>query len=311
MNSADAAFALLLGAVAAFNPCGFALLPAYLTVIVTGSAGADTHAPGAMRRAVGFGAAMTLGFVVVFTAFGLLFGAVNAAFQGSILPYTPYVTTALGVALVVLGIIMIKRGELRGPALGVRGRAPGKDFLSQTLYGATFAIASLSCTIGPFLAVVTMALGASNPVGAVSPFVIYAIGMGTAILVVSLIAALAGASAAGALRRHTPLIIRIGGGLMVVAGLYVALFGLAEVLSGLGVRTLDPVLITTAQWQGAVVTWVQGLGTPALIAAAVIVALAVVAVIVTARRRDAKGRTADAVETDAGIAPGSDEGVQG
>jgi cytochrome c biogenesis protein CcdA len=287
MNAADAGFALLLGAVAAFNPCGFALLPAYITVIVTGTAASDVPASGAMRRAVGFGVAMTVGFVAVFAAFGLLFGGLNAALQGSILPYTPYFTTVLGIALVVLGAIMLRHGELRGPALGVRGRAPGRDFWSQTLYGATFAIASLSCTIGPFLAVVTMSLSASNPAGAVAPFVIYAVGMGTAVLAVSLIAVFAGASAAGALRRHTPLIVRIGGGLMVVAGLYVALFGLAEVLSGLGVRTLDPVLLTTARWQGAVVTWVQGLGTPVLLAAAAVVLAAVVAVVLLARRREA------------------------
>jgi hypothetical protein len=82
---------------------------------------------------------------------------------------------------------------------------------------------------------------------------------------------------------------------MVIAGLYVAVFGLAEVLSGLGIRTLDPVLLTTARWQGAVVTWVQGLGTPTLIAAAAVVIVAVVAVVLLARRREAS-RAAAIVE---------------
>lgn len=285
MNSADAAFALLLGAVAAFNPCGFALLPAYVTVIVTGSADAATGRVASLRRALGFGAAMTVGFVAVFAGFGLLFGGVNAALQASVLPYLPYITTVLGAALIVLGIIMVKHGELRGPGLTFTGKAPRRTFASQILYGVTFALASLSCTIGPFFAVVTMSLGAANPVGAVLPFLIYAVGMGTAVLAVSLIAALAGTAAATALRKHTPRIIRVGGVLMILAGIYVMLFGLAEVLPQYGIDALNPVLLTTARWQGQVVTAIQGWGTGVLIAAVVVVALATVAVLVAARRR--------------------------
>lgn len=286
MTGADAAFALLLGAVAAFNPCGFALLPAYVTVIVTGSADAGTGRASSLRRALGFGTAMTVGFVTIFAGFGLLFGGVNAALQASVLPYLPYLTTVLGVALVILGIVMVRHGELRGPGLSFAGRAPKRTFASQILYGVTFALASMSCTIGPFFAVVTMSLGAANPVGAVLPFLIYALGMGTAVLAVSLIAALAGASAAGALRRHTRMIVRIGGGVMILAGVYVALFGLAEVLPQFGVHALDPVLLTTARWQGSVVTAIQGWGTTALVVAGCVVAVASTAVLIASRRKD-------------------------
>ena len=162
ISSTDAAFALVLGAIAAFNPCGFALLPAYIAVIVTGSAEGSTTRLRALRHALIFGLAMTLGFVGVFAGFGLVFVGVNAALQGSILPYLPYVTSALGVALVVLGGIMLGTGELRGPGLRVTGGAPRATFASQCLYGAVFALASLSCTIGPFFAVVTTALAASS-----------------------------------------------------------------------------------------------------------------------------------------------------
>lgn len=286
MTGADAAFALLLGAVAAFNPCGFALLPAYVAVIVTGSADAGISRATSLRRALGFGTAMTLGFVAIFAGFGLLFGAVNAALQGSVLPYLPYLTAVLGVALVVLGIVMVRHGELRGPGLSFAGKAPQRTFASQILYGVTFGLASMSCTIGPFLAVVTMSLAAGSPVGAVMPFFVYALGMGTAVVAVSLIAAVAGASAAGALRRHSRRIVRVGGVVMILAGLYVALFGLAEVLPQYGVHVLDPVLLTTARWQGSVVTAIQSWGTTVLIVAACVVAVASIAVLIASRRKD-------------------------
>lgn len=285
LDPTAAAFALLLGMVATFNPCGFALLPAYITVLVTGSAEADVPRVVAVRRALIFGLAMTVGFMAIFIAFGLLFGAVNLGLQGSILPYVSYVTIVLGALLVWLGVVMLRGGELKGPGLRVRGSAPSTTFWSQTLYGVGYALASLTCTIGLFLAIVTQALSATNPVGAIAPFVIYAAGMGTSILVVSLLAALAGSSVASTLRAKTPMLMRVGGGLMVVAGLYVVVFGLSEVLPRFGIDTLTPVLTTTTQWQSAVVSGIQSWETSILVAVVVAVALVVTGVFVAARKR--------------------------
>ena len=295
IDSGDTAYALLLGAVAAFNPCGFALLPAYLTLIMTGSAGAvgtpDAGVPRAiaLRRALGFAAAMTVGFLGVFLAFGLLFGAVSLGLQASILPVVSYVTVVLGALVAVLGVRMAVHGELSGPGLGALTRgshAPGRTFTSQTLYGASFAIASLSCTIGLFLVVVTGALDAPGPAAALAPFVAYGLGMGASIVIVSLAGALAGTGAATALRRRTPQLMRAGGVLMVLAGLYVLLFGLAEVLPRYGVYALDPVVRVTTKWQFQVTQAVQSWGTPVLI---VLVALALggtAAVLLAARRAE-------------------------
>jgi len=265
LDGTAAAYALVLGIVATFNPCGFALLPAYITVLVTGSAQQGISRPVAVRRALFFGLAMTLGFMAVFTAFGLLFGGVNASLQGSVLPYVSYVTAVMGAVLIWLGAVLARGGELKGPGLRLNSSAPGKSFWSQSAYGASFAVASLSCTIGLFLAIVTQALAATNPIGAVAPFVIYGLGMGTAILIVSLIAALAGAGVASALRSKTPAIMRVGGWLMILAGIYVLLFGLSEILPRFGVHALDPVLTTTGRWQGSVAGAIQSWGTPVLV----------------------------------------------
>ncbi|MDN4477849.1 cytochrome c biogenesis CcdA family protein [Demequina lignilytica] len=297
MLDADTAYALLLGAVAAFNPCGFALLPAYLTLIVTGSAGAvggdDAGVPRAiaLRRALGFALAMTVGFVAVFLAFGLLFAGVSLGLQASVLPAVSYVTIVLGVLVAILGVRMAWRGELSGPGLGAlaRGsRAPGRTWLSQAAYGASFAVASLSCTIGLFLVVVTQALGAGGPVATITPFVAYGLGMGTAVVLVSLVAALAGTGVAAALRRRTPLLMRIGGVLMVLAGVYVTLFGLAEVLPRFGIDALDPVIAVTTRWQSAVTFAVQDWGTPVLVGLVVLAVGAAVTVEVAARRAEAR-----------------------
>ncbi len=300
IDATQAAYALVLGAVAAFNPCGFALLPAYLTVIVTGSADAEVTRSVAVRRALRFSLAMTLGFMAVFTVFGILFGAVNVGLQGAILPYVPFVTIAIGVVLVALGIVLLVRGELSGPGLRMSTSAPSQGFRSQVVYGAGFAVASLSCTIGLFLAAVLPALTSPTPVGAVVPILIYGLGMGASIAVVSVAAALAGSSVARGLRRHTVTIMRIGGGLMVVAGLYVVVYGLAEVLQHFGITALNPVLTTTGRWQGAISQTVSSIGTPVLIAL-VVLAVAGIAWMLWADRRDARAR-AHGADADAGSA---------
>jgi cytochrome c biogenesis protein CcdA len=285
IDGTSAAFALLLGAVAAFNPCGFALLPAYITVIVTGSADERLTRVQALRRAVVFGVAMTAGFVAVFTGFGLLFGAVNVALQGSVLPYLPYVTVTLGVVLIGFGLAMALGHEVPGLRLRpVAGHAPRADAWSQVLYGVSFALASLSCTIAPFFAVVTQSLDASNPVGAVAPFVIYGAGMGTAVLMVSLAAAFAGAAVGRALRKRTGGILRAGGVIMVLAGLWVILYGLAEILPRYGVRALDEVLLGSSRIQGSISSAITDWGTPVLVTLVSLVVAAVVLVFVLARR---------------------------
>jgi cytochrome c biogenesis protein CcdA len=74
MPDAPYALALTAGILAAVNPCGFALLPAYLSLLVVGSK-ADPAAKArlkAVARALILTAAMALGFVAAFGAFGLL-----------------------------------------------------------------------------------------------------------------------------------------------------------------------------------------------------------------------------------------------
>jgi cytochrome c biogenesis protein CcdA len=67
---APLALALAAGTLAAVNPCGFALLPAYLSFLVIGDG--DPGRGSAVGRALAATAAMTVGFVAVFGVFGLV-----------------------------------------------------------------------------------------------------------------------------------------------------------------------------------------------------------------------------------------------
>lgn len=65
--SAAIAFAASAGMLAAFNPCGFALLPGYLTTFL----GQQRTVGASLRRALLVAAAVTTGFVAVFGVVGV------------------------------------------------------------------------------------------------------------------------------------------------------------------------------------------------------------------------------------------------
>ena len=146
------------GLVAALNPCGFAMLPAYLALVVRGE---NVGRRAAVGRAVTATAAMAVGFLTVFGGFGIL--TVSAA--STVQRYLPYVTVLIGIILVALGIWLLAGREIRvlgGLARGARW-APTARLGSMFGYGISYAIASLSCTVGPFLAVT--AAGTSQRLG--------------------------------------------------------------------------------------------------------------------------------------------------
>jgi cytochrome c biogenesis protein CcdA len=222
------ALALTAGMAATVNPCGFAMLPAYLSAFL----GVEQRPTGAdaVFRALSVSAAMIGGFVAVFGLFGLIITPLAL----SIDEYLPWVTIVVGIALVALGIAFLagRHPTLRLPALQ-RGGGDG-SLVSMFLFGVSYATASLSCTIGPFLAVTSTTFRSSNLVSGVSVFVVYALGMGIVIAVLTVALAVAKQSLVHRLRAIGPRLDRIAGVLILIAGLYVAYYGWYErqVLAG-------------------------------------------------------------------------------
>ncbi len=279
MDQAILALALVAGAVAAFNPCGFALLPAYLALLVAEGPETGRGSRGAaLARAVRFSAGMTIGFVAVFG----LFGAVITSLAISVEPYLPVVTVVIGVVLVGLGGWLLGGRSLAVPGLAGRGHAPGWTWGSQIGYGVSFAPASLSCTVAPFLAVTAGSLRGASVWGIAASYLAYALGMGTVVPTLALAVATARSSVAAAMRRAGPVISRLAGVLLLVAGGYVAWYGWFELRVLAGSTTMDPVVSAASGVQARIVRWISGLGAGPIIGVAV--ALAVLAAVLAGRR---------------------------
>ncbi|MET8161872.1 cytochrome c biogenesis protein CcdA [Sphaerisporangium sp. NPDC005289] len=248
------ALALTAGLVAAFNPCGFAMLPAYLTLLITG----DTSSPRRpVSRALVLSAAMSAGFVTVFGLFGLAVTPLAL----SVGRYLPWVTIIIGVLLLGLGGWLLAGRELllRVPRLAT-GRPTTTSVVSLYGYGLSYAVASLSCTIGPFLAVVSASVASGGLPGGLAIFVAYALGMALVIALLSLTVALAHAAAVARLRRLLPYLSRISGVLLLPAGLYVIYYGWYELRIYSGAPSGDPLVHAAVTVQGTLSSWVETLG---------------------------------------------------
>ncbi len=216
------------GMAAAVNPCGFAMLPAYLGLYLgTGETGSGSgHPDQRMGQAYLVSLLVTAGFVLLFGTVGLLISAGARV----LIALFPWIALVIGVLLVGAGAWILAGGALYtslGDRLAVQVgdvRQPGVR--SYFLFGITYATASLSCTLPIFLAVVGSSMARDSFLGAVSQFVLYALGMGTVILVLTVSITLFEGTILGALRRVLPYMRPGGAVLMILAGAFIVYYWL-------------------------------------------------------------------------------------
>ncbi|RKS05825.1 cytochrome c biogenesis protein CcdA [Nocardiopsis sp. Huas11] len=288
MTEIPYAIALSAGVLAVLNPCGFALLPAYLALLVARGEGAGERSDPPWRvvgRALATTAALTGGFVTVFGAFALV--AVPLALR--VERHLPVVTIVIGLVLVLLGGWL-----LAGRRLGITLPAPRLGGPRRSLrwvfgYGVAYAIASLSCTVAPFLGVTASAVGLGGPVAAVGVFLTYAAGTALVIGIVTVATALARDGVIVRLRGALPYVTRVGGALLVVAGAYVAYYGWFElrVLAGGAEAENDPIVGTALRIQSTLNLSLFSLG-PAWLAVVLAVLMVAGGALVFVRRRLAR-----------------------
>jgi hypothetical protein len=173
--------------------------------------------------------------------------------------YLPYVTVVIGIALVALGIWLLIGRELilRAPKSSARW-APTARLSSMFTYGLSYAVASLSCTIAPFLAVTGAGLRDGSLVGNVAIYLAYAAGFTVVVGALAVAAAMTTSAAADRMRRIVPYVNRISGVLLVAVGLYVGYYGFYEVrLFTANGNPQDPVIGAAGRIQGVVAGWVH------------------------------------------------------
>ncbi|WP_062431002.1 cytochrome c biogenesis CcdA family protein [Herbidospora daliensis] len=215
--------ALLAGLVSFLSPCVLPLVPGYLSYVTGMSAD-----PKRGRLVLG-SVLFVLGFALVFVLGGALFGGLGAAMLGN----AEVITRVLGVVTIVLGLAFI--GIIPGLQRDFRiHKVPAAGLAGAPLLGIVFGLGWTPC-IGPTLAVVlTLSVDQGSAArGALLAFG-YALGLGLPFVAAGL-AYRKALHTFRAVRRHTQLITRIGGAMLVAVGLLLVTGLWGELIAGLQV----------------------------------------------------------------------------
>lgn len=229
VNLLPVGYAFGAGMVSTVNPCGFAMLPAYLGMYLgTGDeAFFQRSAVSRGARALWIAAVMTVGFV-------LLFGTIGVAVSLGgrfVIDAMPWVGLSIGIVLLAFGVWMFSGRSLSASVfhrLAERiGDPRGVSLRGFFLYGVAFGAASLSCTLPIFLTVVGSAFVSDGAVSALAQFISYGLGMGAVVLALTLTAALVKEGLlVQRLRALMPYLRPVSAGLLLLAGGYIVYYWL-------------------------------------------------------------------------------------
>jgi len=217
------------GMVSTVNPCGFAMLPAYLAFYLgTGDVGFyERSAAFRTVKALMIALTASAGFIVLFA----IVGSVVSAGGSFVVPAMPWIAVIIGVGLVILGITMLAGHTVYAgfmARLAARiGHGGSGSVRSFFLFGVAFGATSLSCTLPIFLMVVGSALATGGFLSGLVQFVSYGLGMSFVLIVLTLgIALFKEGIIVGRLRRAIPYMQRVAAVLLVVAGAYIVYYWL-------------------------------------------------------------------------------------
>jgi cytochrome c-type biogenesis protein len=132
-------------------------------------------------------------------------------------------------------------------------------------FGAAYALASLTCSIAPFLALVVASFRTSSVLEGMALFIAYALGMGLLVGTAAVAVALAKSSLINQMRRAGRYVPALAGILMIIVGGYVGYCGWWEIRVLRGAPPEDPVIEAAAAVQQAVSSGVAALGARGLV----------------------------------------------
>jgi len=268
------AYSLLLGMLAAVNPCGFVLLPTYLVAYLAVDDGADSSVR--LRRSLVVGASVSAGFVVVF----LIVGTISRVFGGFLSENAKYAALVIGILLIVGGARMLRgwRPKLWVPALS--GSSRDKGVAGMFVFGVVYAIASIGCTIGLLTTAILGSFSRHGFVSGVVSVVLYGAGMGIFVTALTTTLAFAKGALVRGGRTAMKVVDRVSSVLVMLTGVYLTWYWYVAIT-----QSAEPGLFVdvVSRWQTAVAERITQIGSLALLA--IFVLVIVVAVVVAQRTR--------------------------
>jgi cytochrome c-type biogenesis protein len=264
------------GLLAAVNPCGFVLLPTYLLYFL----GMENLRPGAerssIRRALTVGLAVSAGFMLVFVVIGVVYKWSTSWFVDK----SPWISLAIGLALVVLGIAMVFgfRIPFTTPKLDIGRR--DRTVRSMFVFGIAYAVASIGCTIGLFTGVVLGTVSTDGILRGVVAIGFYGLGMGLLVTGLTVTLAMANTALLAVLRRGMAAFEYLAGVFVLLTGVYLSWYWYNNIRNHVD----DRVVNKATSWQESVASFIDRNQTAVVAVACVAIGAAILAAVVIRRQ---------------------------
>ncbi len=166
-------------------------------------------------------AVVTLGFVLFFGVMGVILSLGGQL----VTKFIPWMAVLIGISLVVMGVYLLLGKHISFSLLArLGGRlngGAGSGLLGFGVFGIAYGMAAVSCNLPIFLVVVGSALSLQGPVSGMLQFVSFALGMGFIVTIVTFGSAFFKEGLRRWLKRLIPIIDRLSGILLILAGGYI------------------------------------------------------------------------------------------
>ena len=221
-------FAFAAGMVSAVNPCGFVMLPAYLGLYIgaTSFQGNNVKIHKLVTRSIFISCSVSLGFLVLFAIVGFLISIGSR----SVISVFPWFGFSIGVMLVLLGAWLFTGKGIYLTGLGKSATKIGNPnnigFQGFFLFGISYGIVSLSCTLPIFLLVVGTTFASKGIINAGAQFISFALGMGFIITVLTISVAFVNTTIVNFFIKIGQYINFVVAGLVMIAGVYIVFYWL-------------------------------------------------------------------------------------
>ena len=243
------AYSFMLGVLAAVNPCGFVLLPAYLLYFL-GIDSNNQQAP--VKRALVVSAAVSSGFLLVF----IIIGTISRLFTQWIELNAKYAGLLIGLALVVMGVAMLagwKPSFITPTIAGQRDRSLRAMFV----FGIAYAVASIGCTIGFLTTAIFGSIGVHGFASGVISIVLYGAGMALLVSTLTVTLAVAKGGLLRVLRNGLRYMDKLAAGFIVLTGLYLSWYWYVAISER---SSAGNVTSNVENWQSDVAAFLQRQG---------------------------------------------------
>jgi len=236
--------AFITGVLAFFSPCAFPLLPGYMSYVLARREEGLPGKPVPLSRSIVGGIIAAAGALALFSLAGLL-----VALAGStVVAYIPYLTPIIAGIIVVMGLLMLfnKTGwtdritnllapltsKVQTKIQGATDRSRGgkASNLGLLLYGAGYGVASMGCHAPVFVAIIIAGFVAGGFASALLVFIVFGIGMGLMMVTVTVLVGMAKGVVIKRMQSAMPLMTRLSGLVLVVAGIYLIWYSVSPLL---------------------------------------------------------------------------------